>query len=107
VERYAQQAMNMDAERKACEIRLRAERRWGEMFDAGPKATGAMGNPGGRGAAIVRSPDVTAQPTLAEMGVSKSQASKWQKLAKVPEDQFEDSNLRPGDLLTNYQSRSI
>ena len=52
---------------------------------------GARGNPGGRGAPIVRSPDDTAQaPTLAALGVSKRESSEAQKLiAAVDRDEVQ------------------
>lgn len=87
---YALQAKDTGMLRDATEIRLRAEHRAGELLAEMPKAKGAEGNPGGRGAPIVRSPVETAQPaTLAELGVTKTQSSKWQKLASLPEDKFE------------------
>ena len=52
-----------------------AERRMGELLAATERAKGAKGNPGGRGAAIVQSPDATAQPTLAELGLSKRESA--------------------------------
>jgi hypothetical protein len=81
---YAKQAKNYDAERRAVEIRVRAERKAGTLLRAMEKAKGARGNPGGRGAAIVRSDNPTAQPkTLAEMGISKDQSAEWQRLAEI------------------------
>jgi hypothetical protein len=44
-----------DAERQAVALRIRAERKLGELLAKGPKAKGAAGNPKGRGAKIVRS----------------------------------------------------
>lgn len=82
LEAYFKQAKNTEAERKACEIRLRAERKAGELLKKSEKAKGARGNPGGQGATVVRSQDDTAQ-TLAEMGISKSQSAKWQQLADI------------------------
>ncbi len=78
-----------DNERRACEIRLRAERKAGELLRERERAKGAAGNPGGRGAPIVRSHGTTAQKTLAELGISKDQSSKWQQLAAVPDDDDE------------------
>lgn len=92
LEIYAQQAQNVEAERRACEIRLRAERRAGELLRHTQKAAGAKGNPGGRGAKIVRLHRDTAQcepAKLADMGISKKQSSDWQKLAAIPQKAFE------------------
>jgi hypothetical protein len=87
---YTRQAKNREAEQHAIDIRMRAERRAGELMLKQAKAEGARGNPGGRGASIVRSNDPTAQPkTLAEQGISKQQASDWQKIATVPKEAFE------------------
>lgn len=88
LEAYFRQAKNTDAERKACEIRLRAERKAGELLHRMDKAKGARGNPGGRGAPIVQSYDGTTQ-TLSDLGISKKQSAKWQQLASVPEADFE------------------
>jgi hypothetical protein len=87
---YARQAKDTQLLKDATEIRFRAERRGGELLAAMPKAKEAEGNPGGRGAPIVRSPVETAQsPTLAELGITKTQSSRWQKLAALPDEKFE------------------
>jgi hypothetical protein len=46
--RYARQARNTEAETKACEIRLRAERRCGQLLKAMEKAKGLRGQLHGR-----------------------------------------------------------
>jgi hypothetical protein len=98
LEVYARQAKNTDAERQACEIRLRAERRAGvllrDLAEADMRASGPReGVPGpGRG----KAPSST---TLSELGVTRDQSSKWQRLAQIPEPEFEaalsDPQTRP------------
>jgi hypothetical protein len=97
LEHYSRQAHNVEAERQCAEIRLRAERKSCWAMD---KAKGAAGNPGGQGASIVRSDNVTTQ-TLSELGITKNQSSQWQKLATVPEPQFEAALAGPDKPTTN------
>jgi len=82
----AHQAKNRAAERHAAEIRVRAERRCGQLLKEMPKAKGAAnGAPGpGRGNKTV-SDEATAfsSPTLSQLGVTRDQSSEWQKLAEV------------------------
>jgi hypothetical protein len=85
LQRYAQQAKNVEAERQACEIRLRAERRAGRLLAAKEKAKRGPAKASGQGSQRVTSD----HETLADLGVSKKQSSDWQKLATVPEEQFE------------------
>ncbi len=84
--------MNTDTERKATEVRLRAERRAGELLQETGKAK--AGRPPKN-----RSHDTTkldrGSPTLSERGISKDQSSRWQKLANVPEGDFEDALRAP------------
>lgn len=85
-EAYAKQARNTEAERRACEIRLRAERKAGALLATLEKAKG-----GGdiRLPKEHRSHDTTSARTLSDLGISKDQSSRWQQLATVPEDEFE------------------
>lgn len=74
------------AERHACEIRLRAERRAGQLLRETEKARGAREPGTDRGA--TPSTDTRAS-TLRDFGISKGQSSRWQQLAAVPEGDFE------------------
>jgi len=65
--------------RKAEEIKLRAERRAGELL-------GETVNHGGDRKTESRSNDTT----LNDIGVTKDQSSKWQKIASIPEEKFEN-----------------
>jgi hypothetical protein len=72
LEHYARQAQNTDAERRACEIRLRAERKAGQLL-------AKQNNHGGDRRSISRSPETT----LKDLGISRDQSSQWQKAAQV------------------------
>jgi hypothetical protein len=82
---YAKQALNYDAERRAAEVRLRAEIKAGELLKTVERAKPgqAGGGTDGRG---VR-PSV--KPKLSDLGVTKEQSSQWQRLADVPETERE------------------
>jgi hypothetical protein len=75
---------DLEAQRRACEIRLRAERKAGELLKAMEKAKSRGSNQHQE-----RSHDATAPRTLADPGISKNQSSRWQQLAEIPKDQFE------------------
>ena len=89
IEVYARQARNTEAERQACEIRLRAERRWGQL-----RKTEVA--PQGRPGKTSDSATFKSQRHLDELGVSRDQSSQWQQLAEVPEDVFEEAVKQPG-----------
>src|SRR5215813_1482661 len=77
IEVYAAQALNHEAENKAARIRLRAQRRCGELLKE-MKKNGTRQKQGGDGA---KPHDTTLQ--LRDLGISKQQSSDWQKLAEV------------------------
>jgi hypothetical protein len=72
----------LEAQNHAAEIKIRAERRAGEILASMAKNRGATVN--GR---TVQPSDTTA-PRLVDLGISRSQASRWQAAAVVPEMQF-------------------
>lgn len=80
---YARQANDTALVEWATEIKVRAERRAGEMLAEMQKHNGGRpnGNPSHRATGL--------PPTLTDLGISRDQSSRWQKLAAVPEDQFE------------------
>ena len=80
---YVKLAKDNDMVNWAVEIKVRAERRAGELLKAMTKNTGAKGI----GASAVLKKDHT--PTLAKLGISKNDSSLWQKLATMPASTFE------------------
>lgn len=87
-------ANNRQLEVDACEIRIRAERRLGEMIreqkEAGMMANGApKGNQNAAKQRVVGKP-IDSPITLAEVGIDKNLADRARKLAAVPEDEFEE-----------------
>jgi hypothetical protein len=96
LEVYLRQARNFQAEMRAIEIRLRAERKAGELLSLRDKAKGAR-EPGTNRGTTPR-PNGGAS-TLDELGISEKQSRQWQKLADVSQEQFEaaftDPDKRP------------
>jgi hypothetical protein len=77
-------AQNTDAERRACEIRLRAERKAGQLLAKMPKANGTLK----RGKELPQSSGTTTG-TLKDLGISRDQSSQWQKLGALPQREFD------------------
>src|SRR6266567_3336565 len=89
---YARQAKDTELIEYATKIRLRAERRAGELLAGMDKAKGSRGQAHGRdvsGGIVMEPPENDDTPTLAEMGISKKQSAQWQKLAGMGESEFE------------------
>jgi phage N-6-adenine-methyltransferase len=84
---YARLAKNKNLEIDAAEIRIRAERRLGEMLAEGEKAKPRAGPGRGKVGSPAR-PTFSSVPTLSEVGISKDLSSRAQKLAAVPKSTF-------------------
>ena len=89
VEAYARQAKNTEAERRACEIRLRAERKTGQLLSQMEKGKGGR-------------PKNSQQPAGSlyadvkrDSGITDGQGERWQALAGVPEEEFEAALAAP------------
>lgn len=89
---YARQAKDQELILWATEIKVRAERRAGEMLAQMPKNQGAKFNGRGPDGSFRQSIDVSAE-TLADVGVSPMQSSRWQALAAMPDERFESAVL--------------
>lgn len=61
---------------RCAELKLRAERKAGLLLADMPKQAGARGD--------------TELPRLSDIGVAKHQSSRWQRVASLPEDDFEE-----------------
>ena len=75
---YTRQAeLSKEAENAAAEIRLRAERRVGELLKEMELARG-------------RPRKMSSTTTICDLGVNRDQAATFQRMAAVPEQEFED-----------------
>jgi hypothetical protein len=87
---YARQAKDTELQAWAAEIKLRAERKAGELLKemehSGERLTKDSGRP-----EKVSSPmtHISQPKTLADLGIARNDSSKWQKLAEIPEETFE------------------
>ena len=87
---YARVArLGLESQNEAAEIKIRAERKAGELLREMPKAQGS--DYGGRtdldgNRELPSNPP----PTYADIGVEKMQAHRWQTIATLPEEDFEE-----------------
>ena len=104
---YAREAKDTELVRYATEIRLRAERRAGEllrdMADTGQRATVGKPVEANTNSALV----LPHPPTLADLHISDIQSSRWQKLAAIPEELFEKRVAEAKDGATAASARIL
>jgi hypothetical protein len=84
---YAKQAKDKKLEADAHAIRMRAERRLGEMIKEQKRTIGL--NKGGTSEHRNRVSKKPGMPTLASQGIDKNLADRSRKAAAIPEQQFE------------------
>jgi N6-adenosine-specific RNA methylase IME4 len=70
-------------QKRCTEIKLRAERKAGELLRE------VVRRGGDRRSKVT--PDDHAPPTLTDLGVSKNESAKWQRIASMPETEFEEA----------------
>jgi len=95
VQVYAKQAKDRELIEHATEIRMRAEIRAGELLAEMEKNKGTRGQLHGRdssGSRITTPPENNAAPTLSDLSITKTQSSRWQKLAALSESE-QDSRI--------------
>ncbi len=84
---YAKQAGDFELQNQAAEIRIRAERRAGELLvdmqTSGQRQAKERGRP----------KKVSSPTTLPKLGITRDQSSKWQRLAKMIDDATFDKAL--------------
>jgi N6-adenosine-specific RNA methylase IME4 len=96
IQAYARQAKNREVERQAEQIRLRAERKAGELLRA-MKAAGKMAK-GGSPYHAVNSTGYKAEPvegSLDSWKITKKQSFDWQRVAAIPLEDFTRAVERP------------
>lgn len=99
---YARQAKDSELIQYATEIKVRAERRCGELLTATEKNTGTRV----RGGVVVERSD---RQTLSEMGLTKDESSRYQQLAAMPAEHFETAvataKATAGEVTTAFMLR--
>jgi len=78
-------ALGIEAENHAAEIKVRAERKAGELLVQSAAAGERF--PRGRTSEVVASDSTP--PTLSDLGITRDQSSRWQTIATLPETEFE------------------
>jgi hypothetical protein len=114
VRAYAQQARDLEMQNMAAEIRIRAERRAGQLLLDMEKNPGTRGEgrPRKDGTKRRSSRPTANPPTLEEIGISKDQSAKWQRIALLVDDATFEKALvqareKNGELTTAALLREI
>lgn len=83
---YARQAKDTELVQWATEIKVRAERKAGELLAEIPKGGKFLGRDE---TGDFRKTDGSKSETVKELGISKDQSSRWQSLASMTDEHFE------------------
>ena len=107
---YARQAKDTELIQYATEIKVRAERRCGELLRANIATPAERGERGAEARWNGKSSDTTShKPTLAEMGLSKDESSRYQSLASMSAEHFEaavaTAKATAGEVTTAFMLR--
>jgi hypothetical protein len=89
VQAYAKQAKDRELIELATDIRMRAEIKAGELLRGMKERKERHSGRGHLKAVGSRAATPRPEPKLTDLGVSKTQSSRWQRLAKMPRDQQE------------------
>jgi hypothetical protein len=84
LETYSRQAQNEEDERRCKEIRMRAERRAGQLLKETVRAVARGSNQYG---SVAR--DDTSSRRIEDFGLTRDQSSKWQYVASLSDEEFE------------------
>jgi hypothetical protein len=99
---YARQAKDSELIQYATEIKVRAERRCGELLTKTEKNTGTRVRAG----VVVERSD---RQTLSDMGLTKDESSRYQQLAAMPAEHFETAvataKATAGEVTTAFMLR--
>ena len=79
--------LGLEAQNHAAEIKLRAQRRAGEILDH-MKNTGERQTEGGDRKSLLQD-ETMIPPTLDDLGIDRGDAHRWQTIASLPEEMFE------------------
>lgn len=86
---YARQAqLGLESQNYAAEIKLRAERRAGELLVEMERWRPEMGRPPAAEASQAAT-HTPSPPTLSDLGITRTQAHRWEAVAAIPEPVFE------------------
>ena len=99
-----QQSQSLDMQNACAEIKLRAERKAGELLRDMPKQDG--GRPKKTGNMVLPVSEENHPPKLEDIGITKMQSSRFQAIASIPEEEFEEAieeTKREKDELTSKQ----
>ena len=97
---YAKQAgESLELQNDIAEVKIRCERRAGEIL-------GDMNGAQGKRTDLVASCDEVTNPTLPELGITRSQSSRWQSIAALPQEEFDTHIEETKEKGAEFASRS-